>query len=144
MRKLLTFALAALLALSVTACGGGSKIADGSYTAELDDASVEAAYGWRDTVVAEYKDGKLVSASFESYDVDGNKKSETTAETYPMDPAPSAWIPELSANLTKAGEAKRLDAIAGATMASNNAQALLAAIEKEGKPGETIQVAAAE
>lgn len=141
MKKFMTLALTAVLALAVTACG--SKIADGSYTAELDDASAAAAYGWRDTVVAQYKDGKLVSATFESYDADGNKKSETTAETYPMDPAPADWIPELTSRLTKAGEAKRVDAIAGATTASNNAKALLTAIEKSGKPGETIQVPAA-
>lgn len=138
MKKWIALVLALVLALSLTACG--KKMADGVYTAEIDDAAAEAAYGWRDTLVVEYKDGKMVSASFESYDADGNKKSETTPETYPMDPAPSQWIPALSANVLEAGEAKRIDNIAGATLASNNAKALLEAIEENGVAGETIQV----
>lgn len=139
MKKFLVAALSLVMALSLAACGG-QTMADGTYTAEMDDAAAEAAYGWRDTLVVEYKDGKMVSAVFESYDADGNKKSEQTAETYPMDPQPSEWVPQLNANLEKAGDSKHLDGVAGATLASNNAKALLEAIEKEGKPGETIQV----
>lgn len=114
--------------------------ADGVYTAQMDDASAEAAYGWRDELVVEYKDGKIVSATFESYDADGNKKSETTAETYPMDPAPADWMPELSENIVEAGTSAEIDSITGATMATNNAKAMLAAIEAEGKPDQTIVV----
>lgn len=139
MKKWIALVLALVLALALTACGGGK--ADGVYTAEMDDAAAEAAYGWRDTLVVEYKGGKIVSATFESYDADGNKKSEATAETYPMDPHPSEWIPALSAKVLEAGEAKRLDGVAGATMASDNVKALLEAIEKDGKAGETIQIA---
>lgn len=139
MKKILVVALTFVLALSLAACGG-KTMADGTYTAEMDDAAMEAAHGWRDTLVVEYKDGEMVSASFESYDADGNKKSEQTVETYPMDPHPSEWIPQMNANLEKAGDSKHLDAIAGATLASGNAKALLEAIEKDGRPGETIQV----
>lgn len=114
--------------------------ADGVYTAQMDDASAEAAYGWRDELVVEYKDGKIVSATFESYDADGNKKSETTAETYPMDPSPADWMPELSENIVKAGTSSEIDGITGATMATNNAKAMLAAIEAEGEPDQTIVV----
>ncbi|OUQ37746.1 FMN-binding protein [Faecalibacterium sp. An122] len=114
--------------------------ADGVYTAQMDDASAEAAYGWRDELVVEYKDGKIVSATFESYDADGNKKSETTAETYPMDPSPADWMPELSENIVKAGTSSEIDGITGATLATNNAKAMLAAIEAEGEPDQTIVV----
>ena len=61
-----------------------------------------------------------------------------------MDPPPSEWIPQLSANVQKAGDSKHLDTIAGATHASASAKALLEAIEKNGKPGETIQVSVGE
>lgn len=114
--------------------------ADGVYTAQMDDASAEAAYGWRDELVVEYKDGKIVSATFESYDADGNKKSETTAETYPMAPSPADWMPELSENIVKAGTSSEIDGITGATLATNNAKAMLAAIEAEGEPDQTIVV----
>ena len=117
-----------------------TAMADGVYTAQMDDAAAEADYGWRDQLVVEYKDGKMVSATFESYDADGNKKSETTPDNYPMDPAPSEWIPQLSENILAAGNSADIDGISGATNASNDARALLAAIETEGKPGETITV----
>lgn len=140
MKKLISLALSLVLALALAACGG-RQMADGVYTAEMDDAAAEAAYGWRDTLVVEYRDGKMVSAVFESYDPDGNKKSETSADVYPMEPSPSEWVPQLNANLEKAGDSKHLDGVAGATLASGNAKALLEAIEKDGQPGETIQVA---
>ena len=117
-----------------------TAMADGVYTAQMDDAAAEADYGWRNQLVVEYKDGKMVSATFESYDADGNKKSETTPDTYPMDPAPSEWTPQLSENILAAGNSADIDGISGATNASNDARALLAAIETEGKPGETITV----
>ena len=114
--------------------------ADGVYTAQMDDAATEASYGWRDELVVEYKDGKIVSSSFESYDADGNKKSEVSPDTYPMDPAPADWIPQLSENILEAGTSADIDGITGATMASNNARAMLAAIEAEGEPDQTIVV----
>lgn len=114
--------------------------ADGVYTAQMDDASAEAAFGWRDQLVVEYRDGVIVSAVFESYDAEGNKKSETTSDVYPMDPTPSEWIPQLSENVEKAGRAFKIDNVSGATESSENARALLAAIEAGGKPGEVLLV----
>ena len=141
MKKLIVLGLSVVMALALAACGG-SKIADGTYTAQMDDAAMESSHGWRDTLVVEYKGGKITSATFESYDADGNKKSETTAETYPMDPHPSVWVPQISENVMKAGDSKHLDTVAGATYASTDAKLLLEAIEKSGKPGETLTVSA--
>ncbi len=123
-----------------SAASATTTMADGVYTAQMDDVAAEADYGWRNQLVVEYKDGKMVSATFESYDADGNKKSETTPDNYPMDPAPSEWIPQLSENILAAGNSADIDGISGATRASNDARTLLAAIETEGKPGETITV----
>ena len=66
MKKLMTLGLAAVMAFSLAACSSGSSSgkADGVYTAEMDDAAAEAAHGWRDTLTVEYKDGKVVSATF--------------------------------------------------------------------------------
>lgn len=148
MKKLLVpAALSAAMLLSLAGCAktaaapAPSAMPDGTYTAEMDDASAEAAYGWRDQLVVEYKDGALVSAVFESYDADGNKKSETTPETYPMDPAPADWMPELSDQILKSGGTGEIDGITGATMASNNARAMMQAILDSGVAGETVTVA---
>ncbi len=141
MKKWLAVALALVLAVSLAACSSGSgTMQDGVYTAEADDAYVENyAYGWRDTLTVTYKDGVVVDATFESYDAEGNKKS--TPGNYDMTPPPSEWMPELSENVVEAGTASQVDGVAGATIASGNAKQLFAAIEKDGKPGETIMVA---
>ncbi|MEG2595240.1 MAG: hypothetical protein RR989_02040, partial [Ruthenibacterium sp.] len=55
MKKILTIALTAVLALSLVACGGGIK--DGTYTAE----GAEASHDWFDTLSVTYKDGKVVA-----------------------------------------------------------------------------------
>ena len=147
MKKLiLPAALSAAMLLSLAGCAKTAAetpkttMAGGTYTAEMDDASAEAAYGWRDRLVVEYKDGALVSAVFDSYDADGNKKSETTPDTYPMDPAPSAWMPELNDQLLKSGGSGEIDGVTGATMATNNAKAMMKAILDSGVAGETVVV----
>ena len=118
-----------------------SAMADGVYTAEMDDASAEAAYGWRDRLVVKYKDGEMVSAVFESYDADGNKKSETSTDVYPMDPAPADWMPVLSENILAAAGSTEFDGVSGATLATGNARAMMQAILDSGVADETIVVA---
>ena len=90
--------------------------------------------------MVEHKDGAMVSAVFDSYDADGNKKSETTPDTYPMDPAPSAWMPELNDQLLKSGGSSEIDGVTGATLATNNAKAMMKAILDSGVAGETVVV----
>lgn len=139
MKKMLSIAFVFVLVLSLVACGGGQK-PDGVYTAQVDAAYAEANHGWTDTLTVTYKDGVVVDAVFESYDADGNKKSEATAETYPMDPHPTEWMPQLSQMVVDAGTSDKMDVIAGATHSSDSAKLLFAAIEKDGKAGETITV----
>ena len=133
MRKQIMAMVAAML-LALTGCAASK--ADGVYTARMKDAS----YGWQDQLVVEYKDGAVVSAVFESYDADGNRKSQLPEGAYPMEPSPSEWIPRLSENVEKAGRAFKIDNVSGATESSENARALLAAIEAGGKPGEVLLV----
>lgn len=146
MKRLFAIAAALALALGLVACGGDSSgsgnagKADGVYTAEANDAYVESAgYGWRDTLALTYKDGEVVGAVFESYNADGQKKSDPGAYEG-MEVSPEEWIPKLSANVLHAEDASGVEAVAGATIASGNARKLYEAIEKEGKPGQTIQV----
>lgn len=147
--KIVLIAALSAATLALVGCGNSASTeqkaedvkADGVYTAQMDDASAEAAYGWRDQLEVEYKDGKIVSAVFESYDADGNKKSEISPDVYPMDPAPADWMPQLSENIAKAETAEEIDGVAGATMASNNARAMMAAIEAANDPAEVLVVA---
>ena len=144
MKKWLVWGLAAAMICVLAACGSSTSggMADGTYKAEMDNAYVESAgYGWRDTLTVEYKDGKMVSAVFESYDASGNAKSADA--TYEMPVLPSEWIPKLAENiLASGGNPDKVDIVAGATNSSNNAIAMLKAILEKGKAnGPAVQVA---
>ena len=137
MKKLTLFLLSALMHFSLVGCGG-SKIADGTYSAELSDAATEANHGWKDFLTVTYKDGKMVEVQFDSKDADGNLKSEwTTPENYPMDPQPSEWIPQLEENIKATSNPDKVAAVAGATMGSNNAKELYRAVVEKAKAGDT-------
>lgn len=131
MKKLFTIALAAVLALSLVACGDSGKIKDGTYTAQLKEPS----HGWTDYLSVTYKDGAITDVDYDSKDEEGNLKS-TYAE-YGMDFAPSEWIPQLEANVKAAGTADKVEAVAGATSSSNNVKALMKAVEEKAKAGDT-------
>lgn len=139
MKKLLTLALTAALALSLAACGS-TKIADGTYTAQVDEATAAAAYGWTDTLSVTYKGGKVTDVDFDSFDADGNRKSEVDPATYPMDPAPADWMPQLESNIKATGSPEKVAAVAGATTSSNAAKALYAAVQEAAQKGSTDTV----
>lgn len=137
MKKLVLFVLSACLVLSLTACGG-SKIADGTYSAELSDAATEANYGWKDFLTITYKDGEMVDVQFDAKDADGNLKTEwTNPENYPMDPQPSVWMPQLEENIKATSNPDKVAAVAGATTGSNHAKELYRAVLEKAKAGDT-------
>jgi major membrane immunogen (membrane-anchored lipoprotein) len=139
MKKVLSIAFVFVLALSLVACSG--KKPDGVYTAQVDAAyAAEANHGWTDILIVTYKDGVVADALFESYDANGNKKSEATFEEYPMEYSPSEWMPLIGQEIVRAGTAANMDVVAGATSGSASAQKLFEGIEKDGKAGETITV----
>jgi len=136
MKKILAIALACVMAFGLVACGG-SKIKDGTYSAEMSDASAEESHGWKDYLNITYKDGKIDTVEYDSKDADGNLKSQTTAETYPMDPAPSVWIPQMIENIKATSDPDKVAAIAGATHASENAKKLYKAVLEKANAGDT-------
>ena len=117
MKKLLTLALAAVLALSLVACGGSGSIKDGTYTAQYKEPS----HDWTEYLSVTYKDGVITDVDFD----------------YPMDPLPSEWIPQLEENVKAAGTADKIEAVAGATSSSESVKVLMAAVEKQAKAGNT-------
>ncbi|MDO5602643.1 MAG: FMN-binding protein [Oscillospiraceae bacterium] len=129
MKRLLAICLIFVLALALAACGAPAEKV--TYTAE----AAEASHGYKDTVTVTFEGDKVTDATFESYQEDGSKKSEASPEDYPMTPAPSEWIPQLSENIKKAKTAEEIEAVAGATYGSNNAKALYAAILKAKEDG---------
>lgn len=146
MKKLATILLVFTLALSLVACsngGGESKtMADGTYTAVADDAYANGdGHGWKDTLTVTYKDGVITSAEYDSINTEtGQKKSELSADEYPMPVPVSTWIPQLNDAVVSAGSAANIDTVSGATSSTNMAKWLLLAIEDRGEPGKTIEV----
>ena len=137
MKKLIVTLLSVCLIVSLVGCGG-SKIADGTYSAELSDAATEANHGWKDFLTVTYKDGEMVEVQFDSKDADGNLKSEwTNPENYPMDPQPSEWIPQLEENIKATSNPDKVASVAGATMGSNHAKELYRAVIEKAKAGDT-------
>ncbi|MEG2770503.1 MAG: hypothetical protein RR902_06750 [Oscillospiraceae bacterium] len=136
MKKIFAMVLVLTLAISMVACGG-SKLKDGTYKAETSDAAAEASHGWKDTLTVTVASGKVSDVDFESFDADGNKKSETTAETYPMDPHPTTWMPTIEANIKAAASPDEFVPVAGATNSSDTAKKLYAAILTAAADGKT-------
>ncbi|HIV86681.1 MAG TPA: hypothetical protein H9896_01040 [Candidatus Pygmaiobacter gallistercoris] len=137
MKKMMLFLLSACMMLSLVACGG-SKIADGTYSAEISDASAEANHGWKDFLTITYKDGEMVDVQFDAKDADGNLKTESTnPENYPMDPQPSVWMPQLEENIKATSNPDKVAAVAGATTGSNHAKELYRAVLEKAKAGDT-------
>ncbi|MDX2431815.1 MAG: hypothetical protein QNK35_12840, partial [Bacteroides sp.] len=66
---------------------------DGSYKAETEEYS----FGWKTFMEVTISGDVQTVVVFDAMMEDGSLKSETTAETYPMDPHPTVWIPELEA-----------------------------------------------
>lgn len=142
MKKIFALACAAMLVFALVACGnsGNGGKADGVYTAQVDEAYAAANYGWVDTLTVTYKDGVVVEATFESYNANGDLKSQDAAYAEQMGFDPAIWMPQIAQNVVTAGTANEVSNVAGATKATGVARALFAAIEAEGKPGETITV----
>lgn len=138
MKRFFAIATALLMMFLLVACGGGKKMADGVYTAQVDDAFVEAyGHGWREFLEVTMKDGKIVNVVYDGVNADGQHKSDPGV--YNMEPSPAEWLPKLEENIKNNVDGK-IDAVAGATNSSSNAQELLNAILKDGKVGETITV----
>ncbi len=138
MKKIMMLAVIGMMFAMLTGCTNSSEetYADGTYTAKMSSDS----YGWTVTLEVTYEDGVVTSAVFESLNTDGSKKSEASADEYPMDPLPSDWIPELSTNILAAGNATDIDAVTGATLATNNAIAMMGKIEEAALAGEANDV----
>lgn len=136
-RVLAVVLCAVLLCTALVGCASGPK--DGTYTARYENAS----HGYIEYLTVTFKDGAPVEAEYDAY-AEGDptaKKSAATPEEYPMDPAPSEWIPQISANVLAAGtNPDAIDGVAGATYASASARELYAAILEAAAEGNTAEI----
>ncbi len=139
MIKKLGILLVILTTVFMVGCGGsGKSLEDGTYKAQVDDAYVETeGIGWREFLEVTIKDGEITEVTFNAINAEGKYKTDPGA--YKMVPSPSIWMPVIEENVKNNVDGK-IDALTGATTSSKNAQKLLDAIYKDGKPGQTIDV----
>lgn len=139
MIKKLGILLLILTAIFVLGCASsGNSLEDGTYKAQVDDEYVETeGRGWREFLEVTIKDGEITDVTFNAINAEGKFKTDPGA--YNMVPSPSIWMPVIEENVKNNVDGK-IDALTGATSSSNNAQKLLDAIYKDGKPGQTIDV----
>jgi len=129
--------LVAAFALVFTACEKEEEFIyeDGTYYAEESEFS----HGWKAYLEAEISEDELVSVNFDYVDGEGNLKSETTVENYPMDPHPTAWIPEYEAMLLASDitDYTEVDVVTGATGGWTSVNALMVAVISAADDGDT-------
>jgi len=139
-KKIQVIFIVLIFALIITSCASETNYKDGKYSAEMSQAFAdENGHGWQSFMTATVKDGVVMDVNYDSKSGD-QLKSETTAETYPMTPHPTEWIPQLNENLNKAKTVKEVEAVSGATHASEEAKALYAAILNAAEKGDTTTV----
>ena len=143
MKKAGVCLLAAFLLLTLFSACGSSKKAyrDGDYSAAFSDYDSR---GYKDFVQVTVKDGKVSAIVFDAADKDGNLRSkdqkyrdemEKVQETYP-----EKYAADLVNQYLEAQEIKGVDALAGATLATNHFTALMTALEKNMEKGDTAPV----
>lgn len=117
-----------------------SSLQDGEYTAEVSDAYAQSSgQGWKEYLKITVTDHQISNVEFDALK-DGKKKSEATAEEYPMTPPPSEWIPKINEALRAAEMPEAMDTVTGATMSSQTARKLYAAVLEAARAGDTQTV----
>ena len=108
---------------------------DGDYSAEAADFH----YGWKAFMEVEISNDEQVSVTFDYIDEDGNLKTATTDEEYPMTPHPRVWCPQLETQLMAVDIVNfvDVDGVSGATGGSSDSNALFALILEAAKTGDT-------
>ncbi len=140
MRKILAVLLVFTLVATLTGCGGGSDMQDGTYRAEygsFDD------YGWKDFVELTITDGEITNVIADCVNEAGDFKSEdeeyaATMTEYGSPITPDAFYPLLEESLMNTQNPGDIDMVANATD-SSTATKLLASelISKNVKDGDS-------
>ncbi len=117
-----------------------SEAKDGTYTARMSETyAQEKGHGWQTTLTVIFKGGAVESVDFDAFK-DGERKSAQSAEAYPMDPLPSEWTPKIADQIQAASVPGDIDGVTGATIATEEAKRLYAAILQAAAKGETAEI----
>ena len=129
MKRILKAALASLLLLlTLTACGPGSALQDGYYTAQ----AAQFSHGWKEFVTIMVKGGEVVSVEYNAENASGFIKSWDNAYMQTMlhsnGTYPNEYTRYYARQLLEGQGEQPIDALSGASSSHSTFQKLAAAV----------------
>ncbi len=145
MKRIISFALAVVMAFGFTACSGElntASLVDGTYRAEFRDFD---AYGWKDYVEVTITEGQLNEVVYDSINEDGSKlKSQDESYRAEMEAIvgtyPAKYNKDLINQFIESGKVTSVDIVAGATESTGNFKTLIIAAMESAVNGVTETV----
>ncbi|MCI9331205.1 MAG: FMN-binding protein [Oscillibacter sp.] len=137
MKRVVSLVLSLLLAAALTACGGGTELQDGYYTAQ----AAEYNFGWKEYVTIMVKGGSIVSVEYNAENASGFIKSWDNAYMQNMlhsnGTYPNEYTRYYAGQLLKGQGEGRIDAITGASSSYGSFQKLAAAVLEQARRGDS-------
>ena len=138
MKRILKAALASLLLLlTLTACGPGSALQDGYYTAQ----AAQFSHGWKEFVTIMVKGGEVVSVEYNAENASGFIKSwdNTYMQTMLHDTGtyPNEYTRYYANQLLQGQGQGGIDAISGASSSHASFQILARAVLEQARKGDS-------
>ena len=141
MKRILTVLFCLLLMASMlTACGGGTELQDGYYTAQASEFS----HGWKEYITILVKGGEIISVEYNAENASGFIKSWDNAYMQTMLHSNGTYPNEYTryyANQLLEGQGEgNIDAISGATSSHESFQKLAQAVLEQARKGDSSVV----
>ena len=136
MKRILKAALASLLLLlTLTACGPGTALQDGYYTAQ----AAQFSHGWKEFVTIMVKGGEVVSVEYNAENASGFIKSWDNAYMQTMlhsnGTYPNEYTRYYARQLLEGQGEQPIDALSGASSSHSTFQKLAAAVLELARQG---------
>ena len=141
MKRILTvFFCLLLMASMLTACGGGTELQDGYYTAQAGEFS----HGWKEYITILVKGGEIISVEYNAENASGFIKSWDNAYMQTMLHSNGTYPNEYTryyANQLLEGQGEgNIDAISGASSSHECFQKLAQAVLEQARKGDSSVV----
>ncbi len=141
MKRRLRWLLAVfLLALPLTACGSGSDLEDGYYTAQ----AAEFHHGWKEYITIMVKGGNIVSVEYNAQNPSGFIKSWDNAYMQTMlhsnGTYPNEYTRYYAGQLLEGQGNGSIDALSGASSSHSSFQKLAEAVMEQARKGDSSVV----
>ncbi len=141
MKRILTVLFCLLLMASMlTACGGGTELQDGYYTAQASEFS----HGWKEYITILVKGGEIISVEYNAENASGFIKSWDNAYMQTMlhsnGTYPNEYTRYYASQLLEGQGEGNIDAISGATSSHESFQKLAQAVLEQARKGDSSVV----